>query len=77
MPEETVETFVEHGRVTEISESDVSDARGVLDGLESVGLDLSDVARVLEDEGVASFAKSFDEVIDQLTAKAAQLADPA
>ena len=39
--------------------------------------DSSDVARVLEDEGVASFAKSFDEVIDQLTAKAAQLADPA
>ena len=37
------------------------------------GVDLEDVARVLEDEGVASFGKSFDELIEQLQDKAAQL----
>jgi transaldolase len=77
MPEETVGIFVDHGRVEDMGEEDLSSARLVLEGLDAVGLDLAEVARVLEDEGVASFAKSFDEVIDQLTTKAAQLAEPA
>jgi transaldolase len=32
--------------------------------LAEVGVDLADVTRVLEDEGVAAFSKSFDELID-------------
>jgi hypothetical protein len=31
---------------------------------------MADVARILEDEGVASFAKSFDELIQSLSDKA-------
>jgi transaldolase len=77
MPEETVVTFADHGRVSQMGDEDFARAHLALEGLESVGVDLSDVARVLEDEGVASFAKSFDEVIDQLTTKAAQLSEPA
>jgi len=33
-------------------------------------VDLADVARVLEDEGVAAFAKSFDELLGSLGEKA-------
>jgi transaldolase len=77
MPEETVETFVDHGRVNQMGDEDFNRARLVLEGLDNVGLDLEDVARVLEDEGVASFAKSFDEVIERLETKAAQLGAPA
>jgi hypothetical protein len=39
-----------------------------------VGVDLDDVSRVLEDQGVASFAKSFDELITALEAKSAEVA---
>ena len=39
-----------------------------------MGVDLDDVSRVLEDQGVASFAKSFDELITSLEAKAAEVA---
>jgi transaldolase len=45
----------------------------VLDQLGAVGVDLEDVARTLEEQGVASFAKSFDELIGALDAKAAEL----
>jgi hypothetical protein len=36
-------------------------------------VDLADVSQVLVDEGVAAFAKSFDECLEVLTAKAAAL----
>ena len=38
--------------------------------LAEVGVDMADVARTLEDEGVASFAKSFDELMQSLSDKA-------
>jgi hypothetical protein len=37
------------------------------------GVDLDDVSRALEDQGVASFAKSFDELIAALETKAEDL----
>ncbi len=38
-----------------------------------VGVDMDDVARVLEQEGVASFQKSFDELLGALSTKSAEL----
>jgi transaldolase len=38
-----------------------------------VGVDLDDVGRRLEDEGVAAFEKSFDELLATLGAKAEEL----
>jgi transaldolase len=76
MPEETVEKFADHGRVAVMGEEEFSRSRLVLEGLENVGIDLEDVAEVLEDEGVTAFAKSFDEVIERLENKSAQLGRP-
>ena len=45
--------------------------RRTLEKLGDLGIDLADVARVLEDEGVASFTKSFDELLEALESKAA------
>jgi transaldolase len=73
LPEDTVGKFLDHGVVASMGPADIADAKIVLDELASVGVDLEDVARVLEDEGVASFGKSFDELIEQLQDKAAQL----
>ena len=41
--------------------------------LADVGVDIDDVADTLEREGVSSFQKSFDELLDALGAKAAEL----
>ncbi|MHB8245372.1 MAG: transaldolase [Acidimicrobiales bacterium] len=72
MPEQTLEAFLDHGSVaTTIDQFD--HAHEVLDQLAKVGVDLRDVARTLEQEGVTAFEKSFDEVRDRLRNKAAQL----
>jgi transaldolase len=73
MPEETIEAFADHGTVARTVDADPAGAAAALAALEDVGIDLADVARVLEEQGVTAFAKSFDELLDSLTAKAAEL----
>lgn len=73
MPDATVEAFLDHGTVSRTIDGDVRGARATLDELAEVGVDLADVTEVLEQEGVDAFAKSFDELIDQLHQKAAAL----
>ncbi|HVM67415.1 MAG TPA: transaldolase [Acidimicrobiales bacterium] len=70
MPESTITAFEDHGTVARTVDTGVDDAHRVIEGLASVGVDFADVGRVLEDEGVAAFAKSFDELIQALTDKA-------
>ena len=51
----------------------VDEATAVWRQLAEVGVDVDDVAATLEREGVASFQKSFTELIDALESKAAEL----
>ena len=73
MPEATIAAFKDHGTVARTVDGDYPGAQAVLDGLAAAGVDFADVARVLEQEGVSSFAKSFDELIQALTDKAMAL----
>ena len=73
MPDGTVSDFLDHGTVSRTIDAHQDDARGVIDRLATAGIDMEDVAAVLEAQGVASFAASFDELMDSLTAKAAKL----
>lgn len=73
MPEDTIEAFCDHGTVRRTVDADPRAAQATLDQLLDVGVDLLDVGRVLEEQGVAAFAKSFDELIAALDAKAADL----
>lgn len=73
MPEATLEAFDDHGTVARTVDADFAAAQDVVDRATAVGVDLDDVSRVLEDEGVAAFSKSFDELITTLEAKAAEL----
>ena len=75
MPDATLEAFDDHGTLARTVDADLDEAQAVLDELADVGVDLDDVARMLEDEGVASFSKSFDELLGALEAKAAELGD--
>jgi transaldolase len=73
LPEATLEAFADHGTLARTIDADVTDADAVWLGLEEVGVDMDDVAAQLEREGVDSFVKSFDELIDALEHKAAEL----
>jgi len=73
MPDNTLDAFDDHGTVARTVDADVADARAVIDGLAEVGVDLSDVTRSLEDEGVAAFSASFHELLGSLSTKAAAL----
>ncbi|HEY2429289.1 MAG TPA: transaldolase [Acidimicrobiales bacterium] len=70
MPEATIRAFEDHGTVACTVDQNVDGARATIDALGRVGVDFADVSRTLEDEGVASFAKSFDELLQALTDKA-------
>ncbi len=74
MPEKTLDDFDDHGTVARTVDADFGAAHAVLDGLAAVGVDIADITQTLEDEGVASFSKSFDDLLDALTAKADDLA---
>ncbi len=73
IPEPTLEAFADHGLVARTIDIDVDGARLLWDDLPRFGVDMDIVARKLEAEGVASFIKSFDELIDALHQKAASL----
>jgi len=74
MPEKTLADFDDHGTLARTVDADVAGAHAVLDQLAAVGVDLADVTATLEDEGVASFSASFDDLLDSLSAKANDLA---
>lgn len=65
LPEKTLEAVADHGVVT----GDTMTGRGaesqeVFDSLAAVGIDLTDVFLVLENEGVDKFEKSWQELLD-------------
>jgi transaldolase len=74
LPDATIEAFSEHGTLTRTVDVDVDRAEAVWSELSEVGVDMEDVAGQLEREGVASFQKSFDELLGALDAKARELA---
>ncbi|HWD64990.1 MAG TPA: transaldolase [Solirubrobacteraceae bacterium] len=73
MPPETVEAFLDHGKVEDTLERDVDDAQRTLDQLAEAGVDYDDVVETLEREGVEKFAKSFQDLIEGVSAKREQL----
>jgi len=73
MPDATIDAFERRGTVACTINQEVDRAHQVMADLAEVGVDMADVGRTLEEEGVASFAKSFDELMGALTDKAAEL----
>jgi transaldolase len=51
-------------------DADPDAATEALADIAAAGVDMADVGRTLEDEGVASFTKSFDELLQSLSDKA-------
>jgi transaldolase len=65
MPEKTLKAFADHGEVQgDRVTGTAAQAQEVFDSLERVGIDLTDVFQVLEDEGVQKFEASWHELLD-------------
>jgi len=65
MPEKTLQAFADHGEVEgDKVTGTAAAAQQVFDALERVGIDLTDVFLVLEDEGVDKFEKSWAELLE-------------
>ena len=73
MPDNTIASFITSGSVRRSIDADPEASELILRKVAEIGIDLEHVAAVLEEEGVASFVKSFDELIATLTSKADQL----
>ncbi len=74
MPLDTIEAFLDHGRLERTLDRDVDGARQAIREVEAHGISLDTVTAELIDEGMASFAKSFDELITTIESKREELA---
>lgn len=73
MPDQALQAFIDHGAVARTIDSNVSEAEGIYSALEKLGIDWNFVGSQLELEGVDSFKKSFDSLLDSLQEKANSL----
>jgi transaldolase len=73
LPEATIAAFEDHGRLARTLDADLDDAHDTMSRLAAVGIDMDDVGLTLEDEGVAGFHESFQDVLGALDVKARRL----
>lgn len=71
LPDPTLAAFEDHGTVKRTIDENVEDAVDTWNRIGSL-IDLDDVARLLEEQGVDSFAKAFDELLAVLAESAAK-----
>jgi transaldolase len=69
MPPETIAAFLDHGRVGRTLDRDLDGARYAIRTIEALGITMEQVTAELLEEGVASFGKSFDELIASIDSK--------
>jgi transaldolase len=74
MPLDTIEAFLDHGRLARTIDADIEDARDTLRRIEAEGISMQRVTDELIEEGVAAFAKSFDELIETIESQREALA---
>jgi transaldolase len=74
MPDATIEAARDHATPARTADKDVDGARALLDELRGIGVEFDDiVSRQLVEEGVASFSKSYESLLETLERKAGEL----
>jgi transaldolase len=73
MPPATIDAFEDHGVVARIVDKKVAVAEALLKEIEAVGISMREVTEKLLVDGIASFQKSFDELIAGLESKIGSL----
>ena len=73
MPDPTLKAFADHGEVGEILPADGGDCERVLAGFAKAGVDVNALAARLQEEGAASFVKSWADLISCIQSKSAAI----
>ena len=73
MPPATIVAFQDHG-IAEVTLGHYDEARAVMSDLASVGIDMDQVTKQLELDGVKSFYESYSSLLDSTAKKTAKLA---
>jgi transaldolase len=66
MPEKTMMAYADHGSAGTPVQKSYDDAAAVMQSVRDAGVDLDDVFRVLEEEGVQKFVDSWDELTESV-----------
>jgi transaldolase len=74
MPPATIDAFKDHGVVARTVDKKISAAEALLKEIEAVGISMREVTEKLLVEGIASFQKSFEELLAGLETKIGSLA---
>jgi len=74
MPPATVDAFRDYGKVSATLEQGFGEARRTISELEKAGINLDEAMRELQEEGVAGFVKSFENLTAALVKKHESLA---
>jgi transaldolase len=73
MPEQTLKALADHGELGDILAADGGDCEAVLAEFAKAGVDIDALATRLQDDGAASFVKSWDELMAVIASKSAAL----
>jgi transaldolase len=74
MPPATIDAFRDHGVVDRMVDKKIAAAEGLLKEIEAAGISVKEVTAKLLVDGIASFQKSFDELMAGLESKIGSLA---
>lgn len=69
MPRPTIQAFIDHGEANRTIDQNVEEARATMDALAAAGIEIDAVTEKLENDGIASFVKSFDALIGGVESK--------
>jgi transaldolase len=66
VPEKTLKAYADHGSPGTPVQKTYDEAASTMQAIADAGVDLDDVFRVLEDEGVRKFVDSWDELTESV-----------
>src|SRR5438445_2249175 len=69
LPPDTIQAFLDHGRIERTLDAGLDEAHATLDALEGQGVSMQQVTDELITEGVAAFSRSYGELIAAIDAK--------
>jgi len=75
IPPATLDSFMDHGRVSETLGQNREEAREQIAKLAELGIDLQAVTRQLQTDGVVAFAKPFDALLQSIAEKRERLSE--
>jgi transaldolase len=73
MPEGTLKAFADHGKLGAAMRADGGDCEAVLAEFDKAGIRIDELAARLQDEGAASFVKSWNELMGVIASKSTDL----